>query len=184
MDTQTLTTAAGSESAPVLGAAVWHVDPARSRVHFHTRAMFGLFAVLGRFERFDGTLRLDEEGRASGSLRIHTASIRTGIGKRDRHLQSEDFFHAEEHPYATFELTELQPEADGYEVAGTLRIRETNVPVRTPVTVRPEGDELRVSARFTVDHDAAGLGWAKPGMVRKTVEADLELTLVREDGAA
>ncbi len=184
MDTQTITTPASSESAPVLGAAVWNVDPARSRVHFHTRAMFGLFAVLGRFERFDGTLRLDQEGRASGSLRIHTASIRTGIGKRDRHLQSEDFFHAEGHPRATFELTELQPQAGGYEVAGTLRIRDKELPVRTRATVRQEGEALVIGARFTVDHDAAGLGWAKPGMVRKAVEADVELTLVREDGAA
>ena len=185
MSTQTPTTRSdGAAPAPILDAAVWQVDPARSRVHFHTRAMFGLFPVLGRFERFDGTLAIDQEGRASGNLRIHAASIRTGIGKRDRHLQSEDFFHAAEHPHATFELASLQPHEGGYEVSGTLRIRDKELPVRTQASVRREGEELVIGARFPVDHDAAGLGWAKPGMVRGTIDADVELTLQRAEAAA
>ncbi len=34
--------------------ATWHLDADHGQVRFHTRAMFGLFPVLGRIEQFDG----------------------------------------------------------------------------------------------------------------------------------
>jgi len=159
----------------------WSVDPARSRVHFHTRAMFGLFPVLGRFERFGGVLHVEDSGQATADLRIESASIRTGINRRDAHLRTEDFLHADAHPYLTFNLTSLSPDGNAHEVTGTLRIREKTLPIRARATVGNAGSELQIEARFPVDHDAAGLGWAKPGLVRKVVDADVKLTLTREN---
>jgi len=159
----------------------WLLDPARSRVHFHTRAMFGLFPVVGRFERFEGVLHVEDSGQATGDLRIESASIRTGISRRDAHLRTEDFFHADAHPYMTFNLTGLRPDGNAHDVTGTLRIREKALPIRARATVSDAGGELQIEARFPVDHDAAGLGWAKPGLVRKLVDADVTLTLTREN---
>jgi polyisoprenoid-binding protein YceI len=159
----------------------WYVDPARSQVHFHTRAMLGLFPVLGRFERFAGVLHIDEASRATGDLRIEAASIATGIGKRDAHLRTTDFFAAEEHPYLTFNLSAIEPDKDAHQISGALRIRDRVLPIRARAILSSSGSEIRIAARFPVDHHAAGLGWAKPGMVRKVVDADLKLTLTRED---
>jgi hypothetical protein len=39
-----------------------------------------------------------------------------------------------------------------------------------------DGDFV-IEADFVVDHDASGLGWAKPVMVRKRVDARVRLTL-------
>lgn len=156
----------------------WHIDPTRSQVHFHTRAMFGLFPVLGRFESFAGVLHVDDAGEATGEMRIEAGSIRTGIARRDAHLRTADFFHAQAHPRLTFDLLGLQPDGDGRQVTGTLRIRDEVLPIRAHASVTRVGPELRIHARLPIDHDAAGLGWAKPGMVRKVVEADLDLTLV------
>lgn len=171
----------GSVDTPqTLPSGDWYVDPARSRVHFHTRAFFGLFPVLGRFEGYDGVLHVDDAGQATGELRIEAASIRTGIGLRDAHLRTKGYFHAGTYPDVTFDLTGLARGGDGYEVTGTLRIRETTLPIRAPATISSTDSELRMEARFPLDHDAAGLRWAKPGMVAKVVDADINLTLTRE----
>lgn len=153
----------------------WRVDPARSTVTFRTRAMLGLMPVRGRFEGFDGSLAVDADGRATGELRIETATIATGIAKRDAHLRTADFFDAEHHPHAHFTLTALTS-ADGRPVArGTLRIRDRDIPVEAPLELTRPGTDVRLQARFPVDHHTAGLGWAKPGMIHKVVYADLDL---------
>jgi hypothetical protein len=119
----TTTDTTSSTDPGVLPSGEWYVDPGRSQVHFHTRAMFGLFPVLGRFERFGGALRVTEAGGASGELRLDAESVRTGIGKRDAHLRTPDFFYADAHPHVTFDLAEMTPDGDSHQVSGTLRIR-------------------------------------------------------------
>ena len=182
MSTESITTTI-TRPSPVLGVGDWTVDPTRSRVHFHTRAFFGLFPVRGSFERFDGTLHVDAEGRAEGTLQIEAESVRTGISKRDAHLRTKDFFHAQEVPHVVFELDALEPAEDGYDVSGTLQIRDKRLPIRTRAAVEPADGQLHIAARFPVDHHGAGLGWAKPGMVPKVVDADIELTLVERQPA-
>ena len=177
MASQTPAPAVGA--APQIAPGDWRLDPARSHVRFHTRAMFGLFPVLGRFEKFEGSLHVDPSGRSSGELTIEAASIRTGIALRDAHLRTKDFFHAREHPRLTFSLDGLEPDGDSHVLTGTLRVRDAELPVRAHATLGSEGSEARIAARFELDHDAAGLGWAKPGMVPGSVEADVELTLER-----
>ncbi|MGO9490532.1 MAG: YceI family protein [Solirubrobacteraceae bacterium] len=173
-------TPSNTSASPLkLQSGDWRIDADRSHVRFHTRAMFGLFPVLGRFERFDGTLHVDQSGQASGTLTIEAQSIRTGIGLRDAHLRTKDFFKAADYPQLTFTLDRLQPDGDTHQVTGTLRIRETTLPVIAPATLTSEGSQARITARFDLDHDAAGLKWAKPGMVPKTVQADVDLTLTR-----
>ena len=176
-------TTSGTDSA-ALPSGDWYVDPARSQVHFHTRAMFGLFPVLGKFERFGGTLRVSDDGEASGELRLEADSVSTGIGKRDAHLRTADYFYADAHPHVTFDLAELRPDGGAHQVSGTLQIRDKTLPIEAGAVVTANGSELKIAARFPIDHDAAGLGWAKPGMVRKVVDADIELTLTRDQSAA
>jgi polyisoprenoid-binding protein YceI len=179
----TLTDTTTNTNSGALPSGDWHVDPARSQVHFHTRAMFGLFPVLGKFERFSGTLHVPDAGEASGELRLEAESVRTGIGKRDAHLRTEDFFYADAHPHVTFDLAELRPDGDAHQVSGTLRIRDKALPIDAGATITANGSALQIDARFPVNHHAAGLGWAKPGMVRKIVDADIKLTLTRKPAA-
>lgn len=83
----------------------------------------------------------------------------------------------------TFDLAKMTPDGDSHQVSGTLKIRDKTLPIEAAATVAANGSELQIEARFPVDHDAAGLGWAKPGMVRKVVDADIKLTLTREQAA-
>jgi polyisoprenoid-binding protein YceI len=171
------TTSSASVQAATVRSGDWRVDEGNSFVRFHTRAMFNLFPVVGRFDRFDGTLHVDDSGRVSGELTIEASSIKTGVALRDWHLRSRDFFHVARHPQLSFTLDGLEPDGDSHLVTGVLRIREAPLPVRASATVAGEGSEMTIRARFEVDHHKAGLGWAKPGMVPKSVEADVRLAL-------
>jgi polyisoprenoid-binding protein YceI len=169
---QSETTATTATFAP----GVWRIDPASSEVGFRTRKL-GLIPVRGRFEEFGGQLRVDADGTATGEVTIEAASIRTGIKKRDAHLRTEDFFHSDEYPQLVFVSDPVEAGA-APRITGALRIRDKDLPIDAPARIEAIGESLRLEADFEVDHDAAGFGWSKPGILRKTVAAHVTLTLV------
>ena len=161
-----------------LPAGSWKVDPGSSEVNFKTRSLFGLVPVTGYFDRFVGGLDVDESGAVSGSLVVATETLATGIGRRDDHLRSKDFFYSAEHPHMTFTIEKIEPSGEDHlNLSGSLQVRETAIPLSFPVYAILHGDHLHIEGRAKIDHQAAGLGWAKPGMVGKTVRADVALTL-------
>jgi len=154
-------------STPLL-AGEWRVVAADSELGFVTHILFGLVPVRGRYGDYAGELHIDEQGTASGSLRIDAATVRTGIRKRDAHLRSADFFAVEQHPHMTVELDALRPGADGAQTfTGTLHVRDQALAIEAPISVEQvASDRLRVGADFELDHRrsglaAAGSGWKK-----------------------
>jgi polyisoprenoid-binding protein YceI len=167
-----------TDATATIAPGTWRIDPAGSEVSFHTRKL-GLIPVHGSFEEFAGRLGVDTDGTATGEMTIEAASIRTGIKKRDAHLRSEDFFHSDEYPQLVFVSDPV--EAGGSpRITGTLRIRDKSLPIDAPARIEVVGEDLRLEADFEVDHDAAGLGWSKPVVLRKTMAAHVALTLVPE----
>jgi polyisoprenoid-binding protein YceI len=173
-----MATTQGTEAHPIpLSAGDWRVDPARSELGFLTR-MLGFIPVHGHYSGFDGELHVDDDGRASGTLRVDAETIGTGIKKRDTHLRSKDFFHVDVHPHMTFELTGLTPSSDGtVTLTGTLQIRDRTQPITTPASVALVGpDGLRIDADFEVDHHAAGFEYR---ILPRHVRIQASLTLER-----
>src|SRR3954463_6670132 len=79
-------------------AGVWNLVPDRSTIGFKIKNMWGLMPVKGRFDEFSGDGQLTAKGAVFGRVDIRVASLHTGIGRRDRHLLSADFFDAERFP--------------------------------------------------------------------------------------
>jgi polyisoprenoid-binding protein YceI len=76
-------------------------DPLNSSVEFSVRSM-GIVNVRGHFNRFEGSLTVDEEGILHAETAIEAASVDTRLAKRDEHLRSPDFFDVESHPPISF----------------------------------------------------------------------------------
>ena len=117
----------------------YRVQPEASELIFFATSR--LMNAEGRFTRFQGTVDADPANPTAGgkvSLKIETASIDTGIGMRDRHLRSDDFFDVERFPAITFESTRIEGTGRRLLVTGTLTIkgvaREITVPVDVGVT--------------------------------------------------
>jgi|SRR5579875_930804 len=163
-----------------LPEGAWQVDPQGSEVLFKARTMFGVLPVTAAFEVFGGALTVDAEGRSTGRLVVQTASINSGIDRRDAELRGASYFDSANHPEMTFALEKLEPSgSDHLNLSGTLHIRQTTIPLRFPVDVIAHGDHLHIEGRVNIDHDAAGLGWTRPILVGKRVRAEAALTLVR-----
>ena len=171
----------GSAETFAVAPGRWHVDPQASKAGFSTRTMLGLMKVKGDLALVDGELRVDGDGTWSGSMRLDTGTIRTGIAKRDTHLRSADFFHAAEHPHVEYVLDGIGSDgASAPVITGYLSIRGKRVPVSGSLSVERSGpNRIRLLTTVVADHKAAGLGWAKPGMIRGRIPLRADLALVR-----
>jgi polyisoprenoid-binding protein YceI len=69
-----------------------------------------LAKVRGQFEKFSGTVNLDEAHpeNTSVDIKVDTASINTREAKRDDHLRSPDFFDAEKYPNISFDSKRVE----------------------------------------------------------------------------
>ena len=85
----------------VHASETFKIDPARSTIAFKVRHMLG--TAQGKFSKFSGTIIVDREHPEQSSVvvRIQTASLDTGIAKRDEHLR-ESLFNVEKYPEITF----------------------------------------------------------------------------------
>ena len=83
--------------------------------------------VRGRFEKFTGTVELDEDHpeNTTVDIQIEAASINTRDAQRDAHLRSPDFFNAEVFPYLTFKSKRVEVTGDNKaRLTGDLTIRD------------------------------------------------------------
>ena len=90
-------------------AGVWNLVPDRSAITFKIRNMWGLLNVKGRFTEFSGDGQLTAKGAVFGRVDIRAASLHTGIGRRDKHLRSADFFDVERFPEISVVVTAVHP---------------------------------------------------------------------------
>jgi len=107
-------------SMPVLAAVkAWELDKGHSNFYFSVGHIFS--EVHGQFDDFSGEIRFDPDNLAESRFyfAIKTGSVNTNIAKRDKHLQSADFFDSAKYPLIEFESTKITDVGNGlYEVLG------------------------------------------------------------------
>ena len=88
-----------------MSISTWNIDVAHTGINFAVRHMV-VSKVRGRFAKFGGAVRFDEEDvtRSSVEVTIDAASLDTGIADRDTHLRSADFFAVERSALTSFPL--------------------------------------------------------------------------------
>ena len=162
-------------------AGVWNLDPDRSAVGFKIRNMWGLISVKGRFTDFDGDGQITGKGAVFGRLDIQVASLRTGIGKRDEHLRSADFFDVERFPEISVVVTAVEPATgSAADLRATFTIKGVTAAVPLPVRVGVRDDgSVRLSAKTEVDRAKFGLDWNRLGVMGKTATVTADAYFVR-----
>ena len=111
----------------------WAIDNAHSQIQFAVRHM-GISTVRGTFPTFSGTISEDDGQVSAVTVDIDMASLTTGMGQRDEHLRSGDFFDTATHSKASFSLTNFNRSGDDVVATGSLTIRG----VTHPVTLKGE----------------------------------------------
>jgi polyisoprenoid-binding protein YceI len=162
-------------------AGLWNLAPDRSAITFKISNMWGLMRVKGRFTEFSGDGRLTANGAVHGRLDIRAASLHTGIGRRDEHLRSSDFFDVERYPEISVVVTALQPTSgNAAELRARFTVKGNSEPVPLPVRVAEQEDgAVRVTGETQIDRTQFGLGWNKLGMMSETATVAADAIFVR-----
>ena len=114
----------------------WSIDPAHSKVQFSVKHMV-ISTVTGEFKKYDFRLNKMEDSLESAELEfdIDPSTIDTGIGDRDNHLKSADFFDVEKYPKINFRSTEITKMGEeDYKMKGDLTIKDVTKPIEFDVT--------------------------------------------------
>lgn len=159
----------------------WQVDTAT--VAFEIRNA-GL-PVHGSFDRVDAHVCFDPVRPEASSLSgtIDPATIRTGIGLRDRHLQRRGWFEVEKYGAIEMRSSRLRRTHTGYAGTFTLRIRDVERDVELPFTFVREDDGARIAGELTIDRLDYGLG--KPSIILAddvTIRVEVDLVPAVGDG--
>ena len=115
-------------SADTLGVGTWTILSDLSSIQFTVHS-FIVGKVYGQFETFSGTIIIVPDGAPEVAARINTASVNTGNGRRDGHLQGPEFFDTEQYPEAAFSSTSVVPLGEAYRLNGDLTIKGVTKPV-------------------------------------------------------
>jgi polyisoprenoid-binding protein YceI len=162
-------------------SGVWNLIPDRSAITFKIRNMWGLLNVKGRFTEFSGDGQLTGKGAVFGRLDIRTASLSTGIGRRDRHLRSADFFDVDRFGEISVVVTGIQPtKGRSADLRANLTIKGITAPLSLPATITELDDgSIRISGETKVDRSQFDLGWNRFGMIGATATAAAEAVFAR-----
>ena len=137
----------------------FRIQPEASELTFHATSR--LMNADGRFSRFGGDVTVDpaDLNTARVTVRVEAASLDTGIGRRDRHLRSEDFFHVEKFPAIIFESLRVEGAGRRLLVVGRLTLRGVTREVRVPVDVSVAGKRLEARGQFDVKRTDHGMNY-------------------------
>jgi polyisoprenoid-binding protein YceI len=162
-------------------SGVWNLVPSRSAITFKVKNMWGLLNVKGRFTEFGGDGQLTGKGAVFGRLDIRTASLSTGIGRRDTHLRSADFFDVERFGEINVVVTAVQPtRGNAADLRTNFTIKGITAPLPLPVTITELDDgSIRISGEAKVDRSQFDLSWNKFGMIGATATAAADAVFVR-----
>jgi len=149
-------------------AAPWSIDADHSNVGFKVRHMM-VSNVRGAFGKVSGLVDIDDKDltKSKVEVTIDTASINTGVAKRDDHLKSADFFDVAKYPTMTFVSQKVQNAgSDTLKVSGQLTLhgitREVVLDVEGPTRAYkdPWGNLKRgATATAKINRKDFGLTW-------------------------
>ena len=174
--------------ATAIPAGTYTSDPVHSSTGFAVKHMLATFR--GSFAAFDAELTVDEDGRARlvGSVPVDTVVVKDE--NLVAHLQSPEFFDAEQYPRITFESTDIAIEDGAVTVTGDLTLKgHTERVTATGTIVGPVEDpfgntKVGLNLETVVDRTKFGLNWNAPlpkggFMLANDVTLSVDLELVQ-----
>lgn len=167
----------------------WNIDKAHSAVNFKVTHFFT--PVNGQFNNYEATIHFDPEhlDESKIDVAIMVNSIDTKNAKRDGHLKTDDFFHAEKYPTISFKSTSIEAKGNNKFVAhGTLTIKEVSKEVELPFTLLGMKDHpmkenaliAGITASTKIDRTDFTVGtgdWASDAVIGDEVTIDLNLEM-------
>jgi polyisoprenoid-binding protein YceI len=143
----------------------WQLDPVHSSVGFEVDYMAGTFK--GAFRDVEAKLDVEDSGaHLEGAAKV--ASVDVKDENLATHLQSPDFFDAEQHPELHFTATDIALDGETAEIRGEITIKGITKPIAlagsstAPATDAFGSERFALKIATTVDRTEFGLNWNMP----------------------
>ena len=144
-------------------AGTWQLDAVHSQVGFEIAYLSGTFK--GQFREFDGKLVVTDDDQATLEGTVQVASVDVKDENLSTHLQSPDFFDAEQHPELRFTANDVSLDGEHVGVRGELTIKGVTKPtevtgtVAAPLTDAYGRERVGLTLSTTIDRTAFGVDW-------------------------
>jgi polyisoprenoid-binding protein YceI len=143
----------------------WQLDPVHSSVAFEVSYLAGTFK--GTFREVGGELKVTD-GRATLEGWAKVASIDVKDENLSTHLQTPDFFDAEQHPELRFRADGIDLSSQQVTVRGEIVIKGVTQPLEAtgtvsgPLTDGFGNERIGLNLSTKVDRTAFGVSWNMP----------------------
>lgn len=171
-----------TEQTTTVPTGTWSLDSVHSSIGFAVKHS-GVMTFKGTFGEFDAALA---DGRLEGTAKV--ASVRVDDPNLAGHLQTPDFFDAEQFPELRFSSKEIARDGDTVSIEGELTLRGVTQPVELsgtvtgPVTDGYGNQRVGLDLETTINRRDYGINWSmelpsgEPGLADDvTITANLAL---------
>ena len=154
-----MSTAEPNTSTTAIPTGTWSLDTVHSSIGFAVQYA-GVGTFRGTFDEFDATL---VDGRLQGVAKV--ATVRVDDPNLAGHLQSPDFFDAEQYPELRFVSKSIERDGDRVSIEGELTIRgitravESAGSITGPLTDAFGRQRVAFDVETTVNRQDYGLTW-------------------------
>ena len=172
----------------------WEVDTEHAFIGFRIQHIAG--HIPGVFSRFSVQMDFNPDApeKAQFYFLVDSASVHTGLPKRDEQLRGEEFLDAANAPRIIFNSKEVLPGEDGsLTVVGDLTIKDVTAEVRVPVQIlgireHPMTDKmpgtrvLGLLAEFSINRLEFNVGskkWSQMGLMGDTIDLTIDMELLQ-----
>ena len=148
-----------TEQTTKIPTGTWNLDPVHSSIGFAV-SYAGVGTFRGTFEDFDATL---VDGRVEGVAKV--ASVKVDDENLAGHLQSPDFFDAEQYPELRFVSKTIERDGDRVSIQGDLTLRGVTQAVEIagtatgPLENAYGQQRLGLDLETTVNRQDYGITW-------------------------
>jgi polyisoprenoid-binding protein YceI len=166
----------------------WSIEPRYTSIEFIIKNFF-FFTVKGKFTDFAGKIALNENDLHNSTVEfvIKSASIHTGIKRRDDHLRSAAFLDVNKFPEIHFQSTKVEKgrDRDTLRVTGALTIKDKSKELvldveETDNSRSPQGEEV-VYYLVQVKINRFDFGVNKyPGLIGRTVKVAIQAQATKQ----
>ncbi|HTK26036.1 MAG TPA: YceI family protein [Pyrinomonadaceae bacterium] len=159
------------------------VLPGSSKIEFTGSKVTGRHD--GGFRSFKGVIDLvsekAEESRVA--VQIDMRSVFTDTDTLTKHLQTGDFFQADQYPTSSFVSNKIVPTGDdeNYLVTGDIEMRGVKRSITFPATITIKPDEVAVNSEFAINRKDFGIVYTGKAddLIRDDVVIKLDLHSLR-----
>jgi polyisoprenoid-binding protein YceI len=156
----------------------WQIDNTKAQVKF--TIMSDGKPTNGFFTGVKGDINFDKDNLAGSyfNCTIDVATINTGMGGRDKHLRTADFFDVEKYPVATFKSTKIEKDSVGYKAIGDLTIKAATKHIIIPFTFDDNKDNGVFKGAVTIDRNDYGV--SKPDPEPDPIAITIEIPVTKK----